>query len=756
MSKIQEAKRLKPGKNRYLNYLHYLGMDGMTDSESLKTILENCRLFRKSLIFKEEFISSLKRNLKPPIHYLEDGIDIIYNKAQERLNKSKAEDKRKIKGVAGSGKTMVLAKRAVNAHIRTNNRVLILTYNLSLKNYIHDRISDVREKFEWDNFHIINYHSFFKAESNNHSISISSLADWQNIDHFISVKDKIIKYDAILIDEIQDFMQEWLRLIIDYFLEPDGELVVFGDEKQNIYERKMDEDKTPIIPTIRGAWNRSLNQVYRFTGDLIILMKAFQKDILSQKYDIDMVEELQQELPFDQTEIEYHQVDHIDPKLISNIIKDTLQENVISSSDACVLSTNVDTLREIDFQLRKTMGEKTTTTFETEEIVQDLLGKKEKIKTEETISSPFPSDIDRIDVKLSDISYEIESIRRHKKNHFHMKTGFLKLSTVHSFKGWDIPTLFLVVDDQTDLEKAELIYTGITRARYRLYIINTVNNAYHNCFSKNIKKQYHHFFFDEKIDKIKNDFFIEGNRQYKIGDKIEIISPKDNEKKKYVITKLKKYKVIIEDGYKFKFVIRQCGETNSSHRLRTGTKFLDEYYDKNKNKWISKYEKVASIRYFEYLNWGKDLYRLLYVNGLFLNSLNNDHFVSALSSELHNNTKISKGCKLISIGKYNLKDKNQTDLINILNILKDKPAVMKLADSNNEHIDFEIKKLEYDNKTIGLFIGDLNSKKPFSVIYLGDRKKVSISPVIYLRSVDNQEDLKFTLPRLEHEMINTS
>ena len=144
----------------------------------------------------------------------------------------------------------------------------------------------------------------------------------------------------------------------------------------------MDEDKTPIIPTIRGAWKRSLNQVYRFTGDLIILMKAFQKDILSQKYDIDVVEELQQELPFDQTEIEYHQVDHIDPKLISNIIKDTLQENVISSSDACVLSTNVDTLREIDIQLRKTMGEKTKTTFETEEIVQDLLGKKEKIKTE--------------------------------------------------------------------------------------------------------------------------------------------------------------------------------------------------------------------------------------------------------------------------------------------------------------------------------------------------------------------------------------
>ena len=39
----------------------------------------------------------------------------------------------------------------------------------------------------------------------------------------------------------------------------------------------------------------------------------------------------------------------------------------------------------------------------------------------------------------------------------------MKMSTIHSFKGWDIPYL-LIIDAQTDLEKAELIYTGITRA----------------------------------------------------------------------------------------------------------------------------------------------------------------------------------------------------------------------------------------------------------------------------------------------------
>ena len=62
--------------------------------------------------------------------------------------------------------------------------MLILTYNLSLRNYIRDRISDVREKFEWNNFHIYNYHTFFKVESNNYSIPINTFADWDNEHHF--------------------------------------------------------------------------------------------------------------------------------------------------------------------------------------------------------------------------------------------------------------------------------------------------------------------------------------------------------------------------------------------------------------------------------------------------------------------------------------------------------------------------------------------------------------------------------------------
>jgi hypothetical protein len=40
---------------------------------------------------------------------------------------------------------MVLARMVVNAHKRTGSQVLILTYNITLRIYIHDRISQVRK-----------------------------------------------------------------------------------------------------------------------------------------------------------------------------------------------------------------------------------------------------------------------------------------------------------------------------------------------------------------------------------------------------------------------------------------------------------------------------------------------------------------------------------------------------------------------------------------------------------------------------------
>lgn len=70
-----------------------------------------------------------------------------------------------------------------------------------------------------------------------------------------------------------------------------------------------------------------------------------------------------------------------------------------------------------------------------------------------------------------------------------MKSGTVKLSTIHSFKGWEINTLILIIEaDNTDKEtNAEIIYTGLTRARNNLIVFNLSNLQYDKFFRNEIK-----------------------------------------------------------------------------------------------------------------------------------------------------------------------------------------------------------------------------------------------------------------------------
>lgn len=54
---------------------------------------------------------------------------------------------------------------------RTGGNVLILTYNITLANYLKYRLSEIREDFSWGKIDIYPYHQFFRiraAECNLH------------------------------------------------------------------------------------------------------------------------------------------------------------------------------------------------------------------------------------------------------------------------------------------------------------------------------------------------------------------------------------------------------------------------------------------------------------------------------------------------------------------------------------------------------------------------------------------------------------
>lgn len=454
----------------FVKYIQCWGYDSLT-SQNINKFLNLIRLNKYSKLFDDNLYNSFKRYLQPPFHLLEEGKNIIYTPEQKVLIKSERRPRRKIKEIAGCGKTYVLAKRAVNAYLRTNSTILILTYNLSLKNYIHDRISDVRATFPWKNFYITNYHQFIKAEANNYGLEIKSLSPFTDILFFESVKDQIKKYPVIFIDEVQDYQTSWLKIITKYFLTKDGEFVVFGDEKQNIYNRPLDTNSEPKTIGIRGDWNRSLNISKRFADEIGILALEFQKTFMAKKYSVEELQVISNPtFDFDEKILKYYNFGiETTAKDLFNEYVSLVKKHNIHPSNICFLSAKVDLLRELDYLIRTELKEKAITTFETKEFRNKL--------ARETTKSEFRKKID--------------IIRRNKKNHFWMKTGTTKLSSIHSFKGWESHTIFLIIEPEENkdpFKSVELIYTGLTRAQLNLIVFNLGNNAYNSFFESRMSK----------------------------------------------------------------------------------------------------------------------------------------------------------------------------------------------------------------------------------------------------------------------------
>ena len=415
---------------------------------SIKKVLKYSKIKYKNPLFSVDIYEEFKAILSPAFHALEEGdTSIKLTKRQAELSESKARHQ-KIRGIAGSGKTILLAQRAVNSHLRHKGKVLILSFNSALKNYLIEAISKVREEFHWSNFYVNHYHAFITAEANNQNI------DYSNIDLFERVKDKIIKYKAIFIDEIQDYDTQWIRIIKKYFLEENGELVVVGDEKQNVYDKALIEKKPNT--TIDGAWNE-LNESFRLSNSMLSLAENFQKEFFVNKYDYDKAIPTQSSLSFE--EISYRKFKDEDTiHDVSEFLLNKINEEGVESQNVCILARTNDLLAEIDYEIRKSSTYTTSTTFENQESNRDP-----KIK-----------------------SWEIEKIRKSRKQSFKIHHEGVNLSTIHSFKGWEIDTLFLIIDE-SDSEIDELIYTAITRCKDRLFVLNIGDERYHQFFSRNIK-----------------------------------------------------------------------------------------------------------------------------------------------------------------------------------------------------------------------------------------------------------------------------
>ncbi|WP_163392970.1 nuclease-related domain-containing DEAD/DEAH box helicase [Enterovibrio norvegicus] len=450
-------------------------------SDMLPNLVRKIKSYGTHVLFDERVYDDFKRRLEPCDHVLKQGKKIPLDAKQEKLIVS-TECKEKIKGVAGCGKTTIIANRAVNAYYRHDSKVLIITYNITLKNLIKDRISDVLGYRDNENYAVTNYHQFFNSQLNATGQDIERLIGEYGLEKLYSTnlfKDySVEKYQTILLDEVQDFESEWVKIIRDNFLADDGEMVLFGDESQNIYAR--DNERAAVVAQGFGRWNK-LKRSYRTSLDSSLnqVFKAFQQNYLVEKYsDTELLETAQAQLGMTFELLKYHKVNQNWENEAFELIQVYVREHNLHPNDIVILASNVYLARRLADKFNGV--EKTHCMFETYDELSQMSRRYDSNFDTDKLKSMPEIELNTFIKKYPKLKQELERARRMKKNHFYANSGLIKASTIHSFKGLESKTVFYLMDEK---DTPELIYTSITRASENLVILDKSDtNPYSDFF----------------------------------------------------------------------------------------------------------------------------------------------------------------------------------------------------------------------------------------------------------------------------------
>ena len=362
--------------------------------------------------------------------------------SEEKLKTIKQQSK--VRGPAGTGKSYELASYAVYlVEQKKIDKVLIVTFNITLKHWIHDLISSFKNKdTPWSSFHIVHYHALMSSKMDEYNIEKDHFLELCNDEHIFDQIQNSNKYGALLLDEGQDFMPSWFKILRSHFLKKDGYYYIAADKGQNIYENAELDDERQIQTNIPGRWNE-LKKNFRLKGEIYNLASSYRTKYLDTP-DTDETYDLALESKIECLPLDFEEIFKCFEKL---------KKEKFAFNDFAVISGY------IGEQDEKNPYNSTLATFE-QEYRKRYVGMKTTCSFTET---KYRNKLNKMDIEKSD---------RNKKLAFRMNTGHVKIATVHSFKGWESPVVFLLVDKNItgQINHEAIVYTGITRAIDRLII----------------------------------------------------------------------------------------------------------------------------------------------------------------------------------------------------------------------------------------------------------------------------------------------
>ena len=210
----------------------------------------------------QDFTDDLEIWLHPAAYMKERRSPISLTTEQARNASPAPGIHRRLRGAAGSGKSVVLASRAA-ALLAQGKRVLLLTYNITLMHYLRDLVAQQTTKEHYpamrEQLVVLHYHGLLKWIANKHDITLTRISDHLtaeerdrilNGQHPRKVNEGIAQciamgrlnpdtvFDSILIDEAQDFEREWIQGLLP-LLSQNDEMLLAYDSLQNLYQRDL-------------------------------------------------------------------------------------------------------------------------------------------------------------------------------------------------------------------------------------------------------------------------------------------------------------------------------------------------------------------------------------------------------------------------------------------------------------------------------------------------------------------------------------
>jgi hypothetical protein len=350
---------------------------------------------------------------------------------------------RRIKGPAGSGKSLIIAARAAEL-IGQGKEVLVISYNITLLHYLQDiavrwpiSSGKTRSDVTW-----LNFHAWCKrvCEEADYKEEYDALWSVYQVDQVLNYKlpelvSRVInqdsrgiisRYDAILVDEGQDFLPNWWN-VLRKVCRANGEMLLVADATQDIYETaKAWTDDAMVGAGFPGGRWAELKISYRMPVEVLKLARNFAINYLP-KGAMDLPVAEQVELDFYPCELKW--------------IHTTKDKAVkICSAEVLLMSAHADpkllAITDITFLTgRQDFGY---------QVVGEIGAKG--VRAVHTYSA------------------DKEESRR-KKMGFYMGSARIKATTIHSFKGWESKALVIYIGDGCDKKTLVLIYTGLTRLK---------------------------------------------------------------------------------------------------------------------------------------------------------------------------------------------------------------------------------------------------------------------------------------------------